>query len=229
VNNRKVAPAKHVREIRDILGVRAADNLRNAEVILVVEGEDDRISLTALLKFTSERIAKSIDQGGLAIESLLGGSNLSYKLSQIREAMCLAHSFLDNDKCGRDSSSKAQQDGLLEIADLTLTVCQGMKESELEDLYDEKLYSEMILNKYGVSTHSPKFKGHDKWSDRMCRAFRHLGKPWSDQIETDVKLAIARLVEQNPQSALNAHKRNSFDALIQALETKLMTAEEHKN
>ena len=42
VHKNKAVPAKDVRQIRDILGVRASDNLQNAELVLLVEGEEDR-------------------------------------------------------------------------------------------------------------------------------------------------------------------------------------------
>ena len=223
VHNNKAIPAKDVKQIREILGVRASDNLQHAEVILVVEGEEDRRSLASLLKEYSRAIAAAMAQQALGIESLQGGTNLSYKLSQIRETMCLAHTFLDHDDCGLKSSQKAEQDGLLLIADVTFTTCNGMKESEIEDMYEEAIYSAMLQNRYGVSTLSPKFKGHAKWSDRLASAFKHQGKPWSDQIEAKVKAEVAELVEASPAAALNQHKRSSFDALMSALETKLNT------
>ena len=137
--------------------------------------------------------------------------------------MCLAHSFLDYDHCGLKAQQKAEQDGLLLIADVTFTTCNGQNESELEDMFDENLYSAMLQHRYGVSTLHPKFKGHDKWSDRLARTFKLMGKPWSDQIEAKVKAEVAELVEANPATALNAHRRSSFDALVIALETKLKT------
>jgi len=221
VHNNRAAPAKDIKQIREILGVRAADNLRNAELILVVEGEEDKCALSELIKHNSQLLSRAISQGTFAIESLFGGSNLSYKLGQIRETMCLTHSFLDHDKCGIDASQKAEMDGLLKLPDITFAKCQGMKESEIEDLYDEKIYSAMLLNKYGVSTLSPKFKGRSKWSRRLEQTFGHTGKPWSDNIKAKVKRDVSELVVANPSSALNNHKRNSFDALITALEGKI--------
>lgn len=41
-------PATNIREIRDVLGVKVSDNLYDAEVMLLVEGETDAISLKAL-------------------------------------------------------------------------------------------------------------------------------------------------------------------------------------
>lgn len=223
VHHNKATAAKSVREIRGILGVRASDNLQHAELILVVEGEDDRRAMRAILTQHSAVLASALSDGTIGIESLQGGSNLSYKLSQIREALCLAHSFLDNDAAGLKAFEKATGDGLLTIADVHFSVCDGLKEAEMEDLYDENLYSAMLQNKYGVSTLSPKFKGSAKWSDRLREAFKHQAKPWSDQIEARVKADVAELVENNTQTALNGHRKSCIDALAGALESKLVT------
>ena len=40
--------ANNIREIRDVLGVKVSDNLYDAEVMLLVEGETDAISLKAV-------------------------------------------------------------------------------------------------------------------------------------------------------------------------------------
>lgn len=228
VHNNRAIPAKDIKQLRTILGVRASDNLQHAELILVVEGEEDRRALKALFPKRSKALQAALAQGSLGIESLQGGSNLSYKLSQIRETLCASHVFMDNDKCGLDAVKKAQNDGLLELADVQFTVCQGAKESEIEDLYDESLYAAMFQNKYGVSTASPRFKGAGKWSDRLRAAFNHQGKPWSERIEAAVKSDVSALVETSPDTALNAHKSTSFDALVRALESKLATIESAK-
>src|SRR5262249_47650551 len=92
VHSNRAIPAKNVKEIREVLGVRASDNLQHAELILVVEGEEDRREMRALLRHSSQALANAIKEQSLGFESLHGGANLSYKLSQIREAMCLSHS-----------------------------------------------------------------------------------------------------------------------------------------
>lgn len=221
VHKNKAVPAKSVKEIRDILGVRAADNLQHAELILLVEGEEDRRSLAHLLPHSSSKLRDALAQGTLAIDSLNGGSNLAYKAGLVREALCVVHCFIDHDKAGLDASTKAEQEGVLTLADINFSTAQGMQESEIEDLYDVDLYSNSITNKYGVSTASPKFKGNQKWSVRMRETFKHQGKPWSDTIEAKVKAGISELIAANPSQALNAHKRSSFDALVASLESKL--------
>jgi putative ATP-dependent endonuclease of OLD family len=222
VHRNKATAAKSVHEIRTILGVRASDNLQHAELILVVEGEDDRRAMKVVLAQHSSVLASALSNGTIGIESLQGGSNLSYKLSQVREALCLAHSFLDDDAAGHSAFEKANGDGLLEIADVHFSRCNGFREAEMEDLYDENLYTTMLQNRYGVSTLNPKFKGPGKWSDRLREVFKNQGKPWSDQIKARLKADVVELVENNAQSALSVHRKSCFDALISALENKLM-------
>jgi putative ATP-dependent endonuclease of OLD family len=228
VYHNKAVPAKDVREIRQILGVRASDNLQHAELILLVEGEEDKTALKALLEFHSPALQESLKQRSLAIDSLLGGANLSYKLSQVREAMCMSHCFLDHDKSGLDAFKKAEEEGFVTMADVTFATRSGLTESEIEDLYDENLYSKMLQNKYRVSTLAPQFKGNRKWSDRLRETFKNQGKPWSDTIEMKVKRDVAELVDGSSSSALNEHHRGPIDALIGAIEEKLKALKESK-
>ncbi len=221
VNNKKASPAKNIAELRDTLGVRASDNLRNAEIALVVEGEEDRKALSALLPLNSKRIGTALQTGFIVIDTLSGGTNLSYKLSQLRETLCTCHSFLDHDKAGLTASTKAESEGLALPADVTHVICPGLDESEFEDMLDEPLFAEFIKNKYGASLASPKFKGKKKWSDRLKAAFEHQGKVWSSKVESQIKADIAELIASNPSKALNSHKRGAFDGLVGALETKL--------
>ncbi len=225
VNNKRANPAKSVAELRDALGVRASDNLRNAEIALVVEGEEDRKTLAALLPTASKRIGTALQTGLIAIDTLGGGTNLSYKLGQLRETLCTCHSFLDYDKAGLTAAQKAETEGLAVPADITHAICPGLDESEFEDMLDESIYGEFIRNKYGASLASPKFKGKKKWSDRLKAAFEHQGKVWSGKLEAQIKSEVAELVAANPIKALNAHKKGAFDGLVVALEGKLNALE----
>lgn len=221
VNNRRASPAKNIGKLRDTLGVRASDNLRNAEIALVVEGEEDRKALVALLPVNSKRVGTALQTGLMVIDTLGGGTNLSYKLSQLRETLCTCHSFLDHDKAGLTAYGKAESDGLALPADVTHVICPGLDEAELEDMLDEPLYAEFIKNKHGASLASPKFKGKKKWSDRLKAAFEHQGKIWSSKVEGQIKADVAELVGANPGKSLNVHKRSAFDGLVIALEAKL--------
>jgi hypothetical protein len=229
VNKTKAKPARNVNEIREILGVRAADNLRHAELVLVVEGDDDRRALTALLSHSSTYLKPALESGTLAIDSLGGATNLSYKLSLLREALCLAHCFLDDDVSGRQAFEKAKVDGLTTLATSHFGTCEGKAEAEIEDLYDPVVYSAVLKNAYGVSVEYPGFKTAKKWSTRMRDTFKGQGKAWSDALEADVKARVSEAVAADPGNALLAARRQPFDALVKSLEDRLKEISSQKH
>jgi putative ATP-dependent endonuclease of the OLD family len=221
VTGNKAVAARSTKEIREILGVRASDNLRNAELVLLVEGEDDKTALSALLEALSPELKHALSSNILVVDSLLGGSNLSYKIAQLRDALCVIHCFLDHDECGRKSFDRSKVEGLLTDADVTFAVCEGMAESEVEDLYARELYEAMVQQTYGVTLETSKFKSAKKWSQRMRETFHQHGKQWSTTYEFAIKKNVADLVAIKPLESLNPHRRLPIDALISALQHKL--------
>jgi putative ATP-dependent endonuclease of OLD family len=221
VKNNRGKPASSIKQIREILGVRASDNLRHAEIVLLVEGEDDKLAVGSLLFHYSQALKEALYQNTLAIDTLAGGANLVYKIGLVRDSLCLCHILLDDDKAGRDAFDKARLQGLILDADVNFCIAQGLNESELEDLYDADVYKEFLLNRYRVSIDSPKFQSRKKWSDRIRDCFQHCGKQWNDRVEIEVKNAVAEVVAANPATALSVHQRASFDSLVQALEKRL--------
>ena len=214
-------PAKSISSVRELLGIRASDNLVNASHVLIVEGTEDVIALKAILPTLSESINSALKQNILVIESLAGASNLSYKLSMLANALCSTHVLLDHDAAGRLGYEKAENEGLLKIADLTLIVCQGMGNSEMEDCFDVAVYADEVKERFGVDLRLPTFRGNSKWSDRAKICFEKSAKPWGDRIKAQLKDTVARAVAASPRLALNAHKRTSIDALVVSLEEKL--------
>jgi len=222
VTKNKAVPAKSIAEIRNVLGVRAADNLQHAELVLVVEGDEDRIEVSSLLSHYSPLIALALKQGTLSIDCLNGGTNLRYKLSMLREALCNVYVLLDDDKCGKESFERAEQELLITQADVTFTVCAGMKEAEFEDFIDPDLYYDAIRNGFGVTVRAPKFKSNKKWAERMKDVFQQHGKQWTAKVQIQVKQVIADLVEADPDKALLKAKRDAFDSFLSAIESKLL-------
>jgi predicted ATP-dependent endonuclease of OLD family len=221
VQNNRAKPATSINQVRNILGVRASDNLRHAEMVLLTEGEDDKLAVAALLSHYSPTLRDALTQNTLAIDTLGGGSNLAYKIGQVRESLCLCHALLDNDKAGRDAFEKARLQGLISDADVNFCMVRGWPESELEDLYNESVYKDLLFNKYRVSIDSPRFHSKKKWSDRIRDCFKHCGKPWDNRVESEVKTAIAQVVAAQPAEALNTHHGGSIDSLVQALEQRI--------
>lgn len=224
VNENRAVPARSIDEIRSILGVRASDNLQHAELVLVVEGDEDVTAIRALMKDYSPTLANAIESGKLAFETLAGGSNLSYVIGLLRDALlCSFHCFLDNDDCGRDSYKRANLDGLVEVADVNFSIVSGMDDSEIEDLYDLSFYKELIQNQFNVSLdNNAKFRTNKKkWSDRVRDVFKASGKAWDPSVEMAVKAKLADFVAANPRAALSAQKRGVIDNLGQTLLRKL--------
>lgn len=221
VRNNRGKPATSIAQVRDILGVKASDNLRHAEIVLLTEGEDDKLAIGPLLSHYSPALREALLQNTLAIDTLAGGNNLGYKIGQVRECLCLCHALLDDDKAGRDAFDKARLQGLITDADVNFCMVNGLSETEMEDLYNVSVYKDFLLNKYRVSIDSPRFRSKKKWSDRVRDCFKHCGKRWDDRVETEVKTAVAQAVASQPGNALNTHHKSCIDSLIETLERRL--------
>lgn len=221
IDRSKAKPARDIASIRSLLGVRASDNLVNASHVLVVEGEEDVVALTALLPTLSPILAKALKQYHLVIEQIGGAGNLSYKLSLLSNALCVSHVLLDNDDSGKRAYTKAAEERTLRLADVTFVSCRGMPQSEMEDTFDLASYEKEVLAEFGVDLNDAAFRGNSKWSDRVKACFEKQGKPWSDAIKSQTKAVVAEAVSKHPAEALNVHKRSAIDALVAALERKV--------
>jgi len=223
VDRNRARRARSIQEIRDALGVRVSDSLAAAELVLVVEGESDRRALAALLVATSTPVATAVRENQLAIDSLHGATNLVYKMSQLRDQLCTTHVFLDYDPPALDAAKKAIREGLLTAGDHTFATSPGMKESEIEDLYNFDLYCPMIKRRYNVDLPaSLAFRNRrKKWTNRVEAAFLSAGQVWDSVTSAQVKTQVAELVEAEPENALHPAWRSSFDGLVAAIQEKL--------
>jgi putative ATP-dependent endonuclease of OLD family len=215
VDRGNAAPAKNIKEI--------SDNLINSNSVLVVEGEDDKISLLKILPAMSDKIKKALANSTLVIEEIGGAGNLSYKLNMLRNFLCNYHVLMDNDKAGVDAAGKANKEGLLSVGNTLYTICNGMPESEFEDCLNPDAYKDAIVDtrRFGVNIKVPEFRGTNKWSDRMRDVFLSQAKRWDEGTEKQVKQIIANTIPSNSDIALNQHKRSSIDALVAAVETMI--------
>lgn len=218
VTNGGATPAKNIAAIRDILGIKASDNLTHANYALVVEGEADAIALRALLPVLSEKIGKALKNNMLIVEPIGGAGNLSYKLSLLRNSLCAVHTLLDGDLAGKSAYAKAENDSMISVANCTFINCNGMIEAEFEDCLNIDIYRNVILSEQGVELSVAKFRGKAKWSDRMRTTFLDQGKLFSDELLMKAKYLVAVATAKNPRDALNEHKRNSIDAMVRGLE-----------
>jgi putative ATP-dependent endonuclease of OLD family len=222
VTGNRVLPARTLSQLRDVLGVRVADNLRSAAVVLVVEGENDRTALAPILTANSPALSEALRTGVLAIEVCSGVDHLSFRLSQLRDGLCRYHVFVDNDRQALAAITKARADGLLETADQTLAISPDRAESEIEDLYDPSVYREAVLNAFNVDIRSQRFRNNQgKWSARMQACFRASGQHWDGAVSAALKAEVAAAVAVTPHNALLVPLRGPVDSLVRALEVKV--------
>jgi putative ATP-dependent endonuclease of the OLD family len=166
-------PARTVKEVRDILGVRLDDNLTSAEVVLIVEGDDDKIALTSILR-SSVFLASALRTGRLAIDVLAGAGNLTHRVRLHADNICKVHAFLDDDASGRSALEAARKEGVLTNESANLTMVGGKQEAELEDLYREELYAAIIKAECGLGWQSRGPDKNKKWSDRVRNILRRI-------------------------------------------------------
>lgn len=224
IDSGKAKPAKKIKEIRDILGVQISDNLSNAEYVLAVEGDEDVIALQTILPTLSKVIKEHIDKHLFIIQSIGGAGNLSYQLSLLTSQLCTYHVLLDNDDSGRNSYAQAEEKGLISNKQATFTNCKGRANTEFEDCISIGTYKDTVLEKFSVDISSSKFRGGNKWSDRMKTTFEDQGKIWNDKEKMKVKHCVAQCIKSNPQECLHEHNRSSIDALVKSLEVMLSGA-----
>ena len=221
VAGHRARAATSVDEIREQLGVHASDNLRHADIVLLVEGETDRRALTELLPMSSSVLRDSLASGKLTVEAAGGSDRLSYHASVIKSALCEVHAFLDFDASGRGAAASAQARSILGPDEISFSSCRGAREAEIEDMFNVAIYAPAIATAYGVTLPSTRFnRSSGKWSSRMQAAFLDQGRDWT-AVQSAAKALIAELVATTPSLALNPAMRGPFDALVLSLEIRL--------
>jgi len=222
VKNSKAAPAAHVADIREALGVRFSDNLENARIVLLVEGSDDAIALSAIVAARSDLLKEAIRNGTVKFDHLGGASALRQKASFYNAGACLMQCFMDDDKAGQSAVKRAVDDRVLKLLDVNLCTVPHLLEAELEDLYDKSLYAPAFLTEFGVDPQKkPTGKEKQKWSNVMERLFRQAGKPWDDGVKAQVKNWLASFAAENGDKIIKEQLSGPIDSFVATVEAKL--------
>ena len=194
VDNGTAKAAKSISEIRNILGVMPSDNLKNSRFVLLVEGEDDKITLQSILPLKSTILKDALHSNQLVIKSMGGAGNLTHDANDLKNSMCKFVVLLDNDKAGNEAYEKAVKAKAVSDKIVKFTICNGSPESEFEDCIKTNIYAEKILEEYNVDLKARDFRGNGKWSNRMKKTFLAQGSKWTDSVERDVKLLVAECI-----------------------------------
>lgn len=219
INAGTARTAKSIKDIREVLGVRISDNLYDAQAMLLVEGETDASALRAILSYQSPRIKKALDENILVITPLKGIKNLYTNVTILKQLICNFLIFADNDNAGNVAIKRAVDDKLIDTSNYILTTVEGMNnESELEDLYDMKIYNTILMDEYGVSIDNEFNRKDLKWACRLQQLFVRNGKMWNNNIETEIKNKISNIVQVTPNNALDPIRGKIINNLIARLE-----------
>jgi AAA ATPase domain len=221
----RAQPARSVPELRDALGVKAADNLTSADVVLMVEGEKDKKILHALLSLSSRELSHALGSDALVIQPVNGAGNLSYVVTGLLVSLCRVHAFLDNDTAGTEAGQRAQQAGVLEATDITYAASMGKGQTEIEDLIVGDTYRQAVLDNFNVDCNASLGKAKSlSWVERMRLQFTSQGQEWSPEVETMLKSVIAKAIAAAPKDAVIPACQGVIDALVRALKQKLSAA-----
>lgn len=198
VHNGQVRPARSVVEIRQLMGVRASDNLLNADVIIIVEGHDDEKVLRKIFSQRSSIFEAAVKNGTVAFDVLGGAGRLSYKASTLRRELFSFMAILDGDEAGKQAAAAAIAAKLIEEREYRIITVQGLQQSELEDCIKPEIYQSILKDVYDVNIERGSIPGKGKWSERMQTLFTGQGKLWDSRIKEAVKILVADAVEAFP-------------------------------
>lgn len=218
VRDGRASPAKSLAEVREALGVRVSDNLINARLVLVVEGDHDLEALGALLPRLNPSIGAALSDGSLAFHVAGGAAKLDYTLRTLQRDICDYFVFFDGDTEGTEAVSRAVAANLLAESAYAFALVPGFKESELEDFFMPELVAAVLKSEFAVGdaalASAPKSL---KFSARAKVAFAAAGKPYSNGIERKVKTAIAQEVVRQPGDALDPRHNSVLENLAERI------------
>jgi putative ATP-dependent endonuclease of the OLD family len=223
VNKNRAYAASSVKEIRKVLGVRLDDNLSSAEVVVVVEGEEDRIAIKGILASLDSVVAQELKSGRIGIDVLGGASNLSHRVRLHSEALCQVHAFLDDDAAARQAFAKARADGILDTGSVNFTTVGGKNDAELEDLYDENVYQNILKSETGFEMLNLGPNSTKKWTERLRNLLRRAGKPLDDGTILAIKVKVAQAAAAMGISGVHQSKRGPIESLCNSLKDRLQS------
>ncbi len=222
VEGSKARVAKSVSEIRDVLGVRVADNLTNSRLSIICEGDNDQRSLEKLLRDIEPELGPHFDAGEISFSSLGGGGNLSYSVSSIQNSICEPVCILDDDVAGHAAFKTAQEDSLLDESDVVFTKRMGKPESEFEDLICGEIVEKYLQAKFKANfSNLPSGIRKKKFSTRAKTALEAAGRPWSENTKSKIKYDLNEICAQRGLAVIDPNLTGPLVSLAQLVLERL--------
>ena len=221
VQSNSAAPSRSLAQVRKCLGVEMPDNMVSAEVTLLVEGAHDVTILRYLLSRRSQIIASALKNGRLVVRDAGGAQSVPYFYHLLADSVFSVHVVLDDDSEGRSARQKLDQAGV-QAKNITMLSTVGMTESELEDLFDESLFTEHLDAHYNVKCDPAVTQAVKRFSLRMKDYFASSGQAWSSSVASSLKSELAAILTDEIEAPVPRSDREPvLAALTDALVRKL--------
>lgn len=188
VENGKAIPATKIDDIRKNIGVRCSDNLTYSDYVIVVEGPTDKNMLEKYLDYYPE-LNRLLKTNRISIKNIGGTHNLIPEIYSLDRYLCNYLILLDNDSAAKEAINILKQTINVDESKIRKISVNGKYSTELEDLYQEIAYRDILMNK-GIDISSDLFKNKSlKWSDRVSEVAQSVGLDFSS-IEDETKTEI---------------------------------------
>lgn len=211
-----------IRKIRESLGIKVSDNLVDAENVILVEGETDRIILTSFIKAYFPKLYKEVEKNTVALHKTLGIKYLETSLKTFSSLVCRVYVITDADKSAQNVLEKVLGDGLLSKTDYCSLLCQGKKEAEIEDLFDASCYLDLINKRYSVNLLPKNLNGNMKWSEKMERILTGKGKLFNKDELANIKEIVAERIAKNVKKAYDKQRCPALYDFLKCVERQVL-------
>ena len=203
VDDRQAQHVKKLSDVRKILGVRISDNLQTANVVVLVEGDNDIKILEKYLSEKSNILNHAFKDGFIIFIPLHGAKNAPQMCSMWHNSLCHVILFMDDDQAARIARTKAINQEVVNKNNAILCTRLDKKESEIEDLIKIDYYKDLIKQNSKIDLSKSKKDGHNKkWSDQIRILFRKTSRPISDDEIDALKNNIADIVLEYGSKAI---------------------------
>lgn len=201
-------PAQNMAAIRESLGIRPQDNMTTAEVVLVVEGLTEELSLPPLLGHIRKELTSAFASGRVRVLSAKSAQNVIATIRALARDAASCVVLLDNDDEGRLAAERIRNSGLVNPADLFLVPNRdGCLDTEYEDLFDSLLYVDTVSKAAGIVLTAEEFEMErqrsgnkktrmKKWTDVMRKSVNAHGKNWED-VKEQIRGGFGRAINEN--------------------------------
>jgi putative ATP-dependent endonuclease of OLD family len=201
VSRGKAQAARSLSKIRDTLGIKAPDNLTNAGVMILVEGECDRVYLREYIRQHRTDLDARFADRSIVIENCAGSDRVTYLAQQYQSMGIKVVVLLDGDNAGDQTKDKLIENNILPSRDIYQVTKDGQRVSEIEDLLPRSIVEE-VIRREGISVDDSFFDKPSRFEDRTKKLFQESGKPMTPKAYKELKINLSQALDQEKATTI---------------------------